>query len=172
MTTELFRNRVQIIKDNLTDTAHRFLALGPPPNTHTPSCRDTNGRFTKGCQPGPGCRRKQVRKFVPPAQLLQRGLDMDDSSKTWEIIVDRFGPAAAHKLLENVEAEYGPICFRHVALQAISAGHQKAIGQQHSPEPISQNDDSKRTPSKRPGRKKSGMSPVAAAHCQLTWRTR
>jgi hypothetical protein len=50
---------------------------------------------------------------------------MDDSSRTWKMIVSRFGVNAARSLLENLEAEYGPICFRHLALQAIAAGQQK-----------------------------------------------
>jgi hypothetical protein len=128
---------------------------------HPGSRLHTNGRFTKGCQPGPGRPRKLVRKFVPPSQLLQRGLDMDDSSTTWKLIVDRFGPVATRKLLENIEAEYGPICFRHVALQAIAAGHQKAIEEQHSPQRISPKNASKHKPSKRSAHKQTRITQLS-----------
>jgi hypothetical protein len=64
--------------------------------------------------------------------LLQRGLDMDDSSNSWNIIVSRFGPDAAGKLLENLEAEYGPICFRHLAIEAIAAAPQTTLTQNNS----------------------------------------
>jgi hypothetical protein len=58
---------------------------------------------------------------------------MDDSSSTWKMIVKRFGANAARSLLENLEAEYGPICFRHLALQAIAVAEENRLSEQRAP---------------------------------------
>jgi len=60
---------------------------------------------------------------------------MDDTSKTWKIIVSRFGPKATKALLKNIEAEYGPICFRHLAIQAIAAAEENRLTGQRAPKP-------------------------------------
>lgn len=42
--------------------------------------RNSLGRFTKGCRPGPGRPRKTApRSYVPPLSLYQRVIDMDNS---------------------------------------------------------------------------------------------
>jgi hypothetical protein len=127
----------RFIVDRLADTPSPLLTSPPPampPKNRLTNHRDSRGRFVPGCRPGPGRPRKLIpRRFVPPLQLLQRGLDMDDTSKTWKIIVSRFGPKATKALLKNIEAEYGPICFRHLAIQAIAAAEENRLTGQRAP---------------------------------------
>ena len=123
--------RTQMVKDQLADAGKRFLLNGGPTpanNNH----RDGQGRFTAGCRGGPGRPRKiDSRRFVPPLHLYQRCLDRDDSIAAWTSIVNRLGAAGARELLRNIEGENGPICFRHLAIQAIATG-EKAPEQNHS----------------------------------------
>jgi hypothetical protein len=54
---------------------------------------------------------------------------MDHSVTAWKSIVNRLGPSGAREFLRDLEAEQGPISFRHLALRAIAAGEQKALEQ-------------------------------------------
>jgi hypothetical protein len=118
--------RTQMDMDQLADSGARFQVNGRSSLTND-NHRDKQGRFTSGCRGGPGRPRKiPTRRFVPPLQLYQRCLDMDDSMIAWKSIVDRLGPSGARAFLRDLEAEQGPISFRHLALAAIAAGQDKA----------------------------------------------
>jgi hypothetical protein len=124
--------QTQLVREQLADSGKRFLLNGlcsPSGDNH----RDGQGRFKLGCRPGPGRPRKLPRRqFVPPLQLYQRCLDMDHSVTAWKSIVDRLGPEGARDFLRDLEAERGPISFRHLALRAIAAGEEKALEQPRS----------------------------------------
>ena len=116
--------QTQLVMNQLADSAKRFLVSGRS-STANGHQRDQRGRFTHGCRPGPGRPRKIPRRqFVPPLQLYQRCLDMDHSVIAWKSIVNRLGPAGAREFLSDLEAEQGPISFRHLAPKAIAAGEQ------------------------------------------------
>jgi hypothetical protein len=124
--------QAKLATSQLADSAKRFSVNGhasPANDNH----RDQQGRFKLGCRPGPGRPRKIPRRqFVPPLQLYQRCLDMDHSVTAWKSIVDRLGLEGARDFLRDLEAERGPISFRHLALRAIAAGEQKALEQPRS----------------------------------------
>jgi hypothetical protein len=90
--------------------------------------RDGRGRFTLGCKPGPGRPRNVARRnFVSPLSLYQRCLDMDQSVTAWKSVIAQLGPKSARAFLYDLQAEKGPVSFRHVALETIAAAEQAAL---------------------------------------------
>src|SRR5438067_1380246 len=109
--------RAQIVMAQLADVGDRALSVQSPSSLVVGE-RDARGRFTNGCNPGPGRPRKRVQRyFVSPLNLFQRCLDLDDSKNAWNSVVRRLGPRAARVFLHDLEAEKGPVSFRHVALE-------------------------------------------------------
>ncbi|HTQ37622.1 MAG TPA: hypothetical protein VMJ32_01265 [Pirellulales bacterium] len=128
-------DRAELVMAQLEDASTRMLA---PRQASPPAIvvhqRDPLGRFTPGCPPGPGRPRKLApRHFVTPLSLYQRVLDMHDSVNTWNNVIQRLGPAAARAFLADLEAEQGPISFRHLVLEAIAAAQRRALAEKKFP---------------------------------------
>jgi hypothetical protein len=115
----------------LAGVSTQTLALVATPLTTNATAigqRDERGRFTLGCKAGPGRPRNQGRRsFVQPLALYQRCIDTDHSVAAWKSIVDLRGPKFARAFLHDLEAEQGPVSFRHLALEAITAAEQALL---------------------------------------------